>query len=188
LRATGDDDIAVLITKTAAGKRELQERTIALKRSSRTLLVLADGLRTQEELLQFVRGAEPSDIEELRAAGLVTLSQVTVSVARRTEGANVAGQAPRGPSARTSGFSETSAPEAWKPAQEMSYQEIYATLNLLCRDHLGLIKGFRYSMEIEKASGIEELKAVARRFAAEVEQSKGPVAGQLVRRALAIGD
>jgi hypothetical protein len=51
-----------------------------------------------------------------------------------------------------------------------------------------LIKGFRYSMEIEKASGLEELKAVARRFAAEVEQTKGPVAGQMVRRALPIDD
>jgi hypothetical protein len=188
LRAIGDEKIAVLITKTAAGKLELQERTIALKRSSRTLLVLADGLRTQDELLQLVRGAELADIEELRAAGLVTVSEVQSPGVRRVDGSGGAVQSSRGSATRPTEVTRVDSPEQAKPAQEMGYQEIYATLNLLCRDHLGLIKGFRYSMEIEKASGLEELKAVARRFAAEVEQTKGPVAGQMVRRALPIDD
>ena len=166
----------------------MQERSLALKRTSRTLLVLADGTRTLEELLQFVRGSDLTDLEELRAAGLVTLSEAPSAGPRRAEATAGAGPAPRALVARTPEVRPSDAPEALKPAAAMSYQELYAALNLLCRDYLGLIKGFRYSMEIEKAADVHELKAVARRFAVEVEQTKGHDAGQLVRRALVIDD
>ena len=176
----------VLVTKTLAGRRELQERAFALNRTSRTLLVLADGVRTQEELLQFVRGAELGDIEALRVAGLVTLSAGGAPVAGRSASAPGPGQAPRSASMPLLDETLNKAVERSKPVAAMEYQELYATLNLLCRDHLGLIKGFRYSMEIEKASNVTELRDLARRFVEDVEQSKGPIAGQVVRRALAL--
>jgi hypothetical protein len=149
-----------------------------LSRTARTLLVLADGARTQEELLQFVRGAEPGDIEALITAGLVVASSAPASAAKRADTAP--GSASDAPAA---------APVEAQPADAaLAYQELYAALNLLCRDHLGLIKGFRYSIEIEKAAGLDELKGVARRFVADVEQVRGPATALMVRRALSLGD
>lgn len=174
LQSTGDDEIAALITKTAAGKRELQDRKFALKRSARTLLVLADGLRTLDELMTLVRGSEPSDVEDLRSAGLVTVTETGLPGSRRTDAVTATAQ-PR----------QADAPQS---SAVMGYEELYGALNLMCRDYLGLIKGYRFSMEIEKASGIDELTEVARRFANEVEQTKGRAAGALVRRALSIPD
>jgi hypothetical protein len=186
LRPTGDENIALIISKTAAGKIELQARAHSLKRSARTLLVLADGVRLAEELLQIVQGADAADIEDLRVAGLVTVTETMPAGTRRPE-ASAPALPPQGspgpPSPAPGGVGADLPGEA---VSAMGYQDLYAALNMLCRDHLGLIKGFRYSMEIEKASGIEELTAVARRFCAEVEQTKGVAAGQLVRRALAL--
>jgi hypothetical protein len=179
--------IAVLISKTEAGRREVQERKSALPRTARTLLVLADGARTQEELLQFVRGAELGDIETLIEAGLVVASAAT-SGSKRTDGAPGVPQSTSAKpgSATDVPFAESGAARPADPA--LAYQELYSALNLLCRDHLGLIKGFRYSIEIEKAAGFDELKAVAKRFAAEVEQTRGPATALMVRRALYLGE
>jgi hypothetical protein len=44
----------IVYSKTDVGQREIRERTQNLSRPARTMLVLADGTRTQEQLLQMV--------------------------------------------------------------------------------------------------------------------------------------
>lgn len=68
----------------------------------------------------------------------------------------------------------------------LSYGELYDSLNGLIREQLGLFKGYRFSLEIEKANGIDEMRAVAQRFVVEVRKAKGESAAQMVRRALGL--
>ncbi len=161
--------MSALLAKTDAGQQEIRTRTLSLSRASRTLLVLADGSRSASQLLEMVKGAGETDLAALRVAGLI----VEVS-SRRKEG------------------SATPTPEANLPAapaapvSELGYQELYDCLNALCKEQLGLMRGFKYALEIEKAGGIEGLREVATRFVADVQRVKGDHAAQMVRRALGI--
>lgn len=68
----------------------------------------------------------------------------------------------------------------------LSYSELYDCLNALLKETLGLFKGYRFSLEIERASDLRELEEVARRFADEVERSRGENVARMVRRALGL--
>lgn len=155
-----------LLAKTTAGQQEIRARTLTLTRPARTLLVLADGTRSGEALLGMVQGATAADLESLVASGLIE-----AAARRSAEPARAA--APVEP--------ELTPPSS---ASELGYQELYDSLNALCREQLGLIKGLRFSLEIEKADGIDGLRDVARRFVAEVQKIKGDSAAQMSRRAL----
>lgn len=157
-----------LLVKTPAGQQEMRARTLALARPARTLLVLADGTRSGEQLLGMVQGSTPADLSALVESGLVVEAAGST---RKT--------APAGERASPPVAAET--PEA---GSELGYQELYDSLNALCKEQLGLIKGLRFSLEIEKAEGLEGLQAVARRFVAEVHKVKGDSAAQMIRRAL----
>ena len=68
----------------------------------------------------------------------------------------------------------------------LSYSELYDCLNALLKETLGLFKGYRFSLEIERASDLRELEEVARRFADEVERTRGENVARMVRRALGL--
>lgn len=55
--------MAIIFAKTVAGQQEIGKRAHALPRLARTLLVLVDGHRSDEQLLQMVRGATAQDLE-----------------------------------------------------------------------------------------------------------------------------
>ncbi len=77
-------------------------------------------------------------------------------------------------------------PEA-APAEfvsNLSYAELYDSLNGLIREQLGLFKGYRFSLDIERATGLPELTDVAKRFIDVVHETRGATAAQLVARAL----
>lgn len=160
-----------LLAKTAAGQQEIRARTLALTRPARTLLVLADGTRSGEALLGMVQGATAADLEHLVASGLIEHAAAAAPSPRRS--AEPARTAPT-----------LAEPEPQQPASDLGYQELYDSLNALCREQLGLIKGLRFSLDIEKADGIDALRDVARRFVGEVQKVKGDSAAQMSRRAL----
>ncbi|TXC66548.1 hypothetical protein FSC37_14015 [Piscinibacter aquaticus] len=155
------------LLKTDAGHHEIRARVIALTRPARTLLVLADGARDAEQLLSMVKGASAADVQALLEAGLVV-----ESVRRKA-----------GPSASEAAAAPATASE---PASisALGYQELYDCLNALCKEQLGLMRGFKYSLEIEKAAGVDELRAVAARFVADVRRVNGDSAAHMVMRAL----
>ncbi|MBK6851188.1 MAG: hypothetical protein IPG93_06210 [Burkholderiales bacterium] len=66
----------------------------------------------------------------------------------------------------------------------LSYAELYDSLNGLIREQLGLFKGYRFSLDIERATGLPELTDVAKRFIDVVHETRGATAAQLVARAL----
>jgi len=154
------------LSKTPAGHREIKARTLSLARPARTLLVLADGSRGREQLLKMVQGASSDDLSALISAGLLT-------------------DAPDDPLARAE-VPAVAAVGSDVAETGLTYHELYDSLNALCKEQLGLFKGFRYSLEIEKADGVAGLREVALRFAADVQKTNGDTAVQMVRRALGL--
>lgn len=152
------------LAKTAAGQVEIGARALPLARPARTMLVLADGSRSREQLLKMVKGASPDDLTALVDAGLI--AEVS------------------SPSASASPADAPASAAAEPTESGLSYQELYDSLNALCKEQLGLIKGFRYALEIEKADGLAGLREVAQRFATDVQKQNGDIAAQMIRRAL----
>ncbi len=167
------------LAKTEAGVAEIRERSHALPRHARTLLVLADGTRSADQLLAMVQGATQDDIALLLASGLVAeTSRSRAAAAAAPVAAPAAAPAPA-PAA------EPAAPEPAKAEEgALSYRELYDSLNALSKEQLGLFKGYKFALEIEKANGLEGLREVAQRLVDEVERVKGESAAQMVRRAL----
>lgn len=69
----------------------------------------------------------------------------------------------------------------------LSYTELYDSLNALLRESLGLFRGYRYTLRIEKAQNITELEQVARDFLEEVQRVRGESMARMVQRALGLG-
>jgi hypothetical protein len=161
--------MANILIKTEAGQRELRDRAVELPRSARTLLVLVDGVRNTDELLAMVKGSTTKDVDTLLQAGLIALAGA--SSARAAAGAK---------------SPPVAAPEAASPAVKLDFKELYGCLTELIREQLGVMKAFKYTLDVEKASTVDDLLAVARRFIDDVQKQKGDSAANMVRRALGI--
>ena len=162
--------MASVYVKTEAGSAEIRERKHALSRPARTLLLLADGSRGADQLLTMVQGSAATDMTMLVEAGLLLESGA------------------RSPDASAPAPAAAPAPVAEPVSADgpLDYAELYESVNALAKEQLGLFKGYRFILEIEKASGIEELREVAHRLVDEVQKAKGDSAAQMVRRALGL--
>jgi hypothetical protein len=95
---------------------------------------------------------------------------------------------PGGPSTRPpSDFGGLDASPLPEGARTLSYTELYDSLNALLRESLGLFRGYRYTLRIEKAQNIAELEQVARDFLDEVQRVRGESMARMVQRALGLG-
>ncbi len=72
-------------------------------------------------------------------------------------------------------------------ATGLGYSELYDSLNALVRETLGLLKGYRFSLRIERANNLAELEAVALEFVQEVRRLRGDGLARMVERALGLG-
>jgi hypothetical protein len=180
--------MALKYVKTEAGQKEIRERGHALPRGARTLLVLVDGTKDREQLLAMVQGAGPDDFAMLVELGLVaehagsSRGGTTATAASPPAEPAAAAPAPTAPADTAPVASASSA------APALGFKELYESMTQLVKSQLGLMKAFKYTLDIEKAGTVPELLDVARRFAAEVESSKGENAANMVRRALNITD
>ena len=68
----------------------------------------------------------------------------------------------------------------------LSHAELYSYLTRHAKQYLGLIKGYRMVLEVERCADRLALQQVAQRFVAEVSQAHGEAVADQVRRALAI--
>lgn len=163
--------MAFKLVKTDAGQREIRERAHPLPRGARTLLVLADGSKDGEQLLALVQGATPDDLATLVQLGLVS----------------EAGGTPRSAApGRVAAAAAAAAPAQDVGAATLGFKELYESMTQLVKSQLGLMKAFKYTLDIEKAGSVPELLEIARRFAADVESAKGETAAGMVRRALGL--
>lgn len=157
--------------KTDLGRQEIRERAHALSRTARNLLLILDGSRPADEWLALVQGAAPADLQALRDAGLIA-PQVAAST----------------PPVAPLPERKATAPAAPPPPTEgsMSYSALYDTLNTQVKTQLGLIKGYRFSLDIERSANLAELREVAVQVLEEVQRVKGEAAAQALRTQLGL--
>ncbi len=144
------------LAKTDAGRAEIRNRALPLSRPARNLLLIIDNSRTGEEWLAMVQGCTVVDLRALLAAGLV---------------------AP--PS--------SAAPARLSLAQALdnkSYQVLYDRITAEARPKLGLIKGYRMILDVERCNGPAEIRVLALRFVELVREADGTAAALALAQAL----
>jgi hypothetical protein len=156
-------------TKTEAGKAEMQARALVKERLQRNLLLLIDGIKTEEMLLANVVGLKHDDFKYLESLNLI---------------APVAGSSSSNRSSAASDGTAATEPMTLPPNEgEMDYGQFTATLTQLISSELGL-RGFTLTLAVEKAGTIQELRAVAERVLEQIRDRKGVAAADKARRSL----
>ena len=157
--------------KTDAGRLEMQSRTLVKERARRNLLLLIDGVKTDAMLLDGLAGVDATDFGTLQELGLISPLAESPS-----------GRSSRG-STTTTSHSALSPLEPEAPAAPLDYAQFTAALTQMISAELGL-RGFVLTLAVEKASTIEELRAVADRTIAQIAERKGEARAATARRAL----
>ena len=155
--------------KTDAGRAEMQNRAVVKERPRRNLLLLIDGVKSEEMLLANLVGVTAADFQELRKLDLIAPAAGAVTV---------------GNQARATAF-ETTRPTLPQPLEAKSpgYSEFTAALTKLISSQLGL-RGFTLTLALDKASTIEELREVAQRAIEQIRERKGEGAAVEAKRML----
>ena len=155
--------------KTDAGRAEMQARALIKERARRNLLLLIDGVKSEEMLLANLAGITAADFQELRKLDLIAPAAGAVTV---------------GSSARPTA-ADASRPTVPLPldGKSLDYSEFTAALTKLISNHLGL-RGFTLTLAVDKASTIEELRDVAQRVIEQVRERKGEAAAAEARKTL----
>ncbi len=169
-------------TKTDAGRTEILARALVKERTQRTLLLLIDGIKSDELLLASLVGVSAADFDALLALGLIAPAP---SAGARPGGGSPGraaaglGNAPGGPTPNL----PTHAPLPEAESAPLDYAQFTAALTRLISSELGL-RGFVLTLAVEKAGTIEELQAVAQRTVAQIRERKGEAGAAAARRAL----
>jgi hypothetical protein len=158
----------VIWAKTEAGRTEIQARALVKERAQRNLLLVIDGVKTEEMLLANLAGISADDFAALQSLGLIV--PIAPPVGR-------SGAAP----AHRPGVA--AAPAASAEPLVLDYAQFTAALTQMISKELGL-RGFVLTLAVEKAGTIEELQAVAQRTLAQIAERKGEAVAAAARRTL----
>lgn len=150
--------------KTAKGREEIATRKHQLAPRLRTLLVLVDGRKTEEELLRNVAGLglTAGALNELLTGEFIVLSTSYVSLA----------EAPleEPPTAPSAPESETlQLPPA---AQVQQFQSLYNFFNKTIKSTIGL-RGFTLQLKVEKASSVDDFRELRLPYLEAVQKARG---------------
>jgi len=145
----------------------IQARALVKERALRNLLLVIDGVKSDEMLLANLAGITAADFDALQALGLIA---PLVASPSRAGGS-------------TSTRSAAAQPVDDEPAAPLDYGQFTATLTQLISKELGL-RGFVLTLAVEKAGTIEELREVADRTLAQIRSRKGDAAADAAHRAL----
>lgn len=151
-------------TKTEAGRIEIQARTVVKERPQRNLLLVIDGVKTEEVLLATLTGISAKDFVDLHVLGLI---------APVLAGSGSAAQASR---------AGTAEPPTAVPAL-LDRAQFTTALTQMISNELGL-RGFVLTLAVEKAGTAQELQAVAQRTIEQIRERKGDAAAVSAQRAL----
>ena len=161
-------DLAARFAKTEAGRGEIRTKVHPLSRPARNLLFVIDATRAGGDWVGMVQGCTPADLQALLAAGLVAPSLGGPGTAAST--AQAAPVAPRMSLAQA--------------LETRSYKVLYDRITAEARPRLGLIKGYKLILEVERASGPVEIRALAQHFVEQVRELHGDAAGLAVAQVL----
>ena len=172
--------------KTAKGREEIATRKYQLAPRMRTLLLLIDGRKSQEELLHSVSGLglTADAIAELQAQDFVVLATsystitepelLAAAPAPAPLPAPVPVQAqpvpPPPPLVQAAAVRAETEAQAIAPAQQ--FQSLYEFYNKTIKSNIGL-RGFTLQLKVEKASSVDELRELRRPYLEAVMKAKG---------------
>jgi multidrug efflux pump subunit AcrA (membrane-fusion protein) len=159
----------VIWVKTDAGRAEMQNRALIKERARRNLLLLIDGVKSEEMLLANLAGITSADFQELRKLDLIAPAAGAVTIGNPARAANVEANRPTVPLPLDS--------------KSLDYNAFTAALTKLISTHLGL-RGFTLTLAMDKASTISELRDVAQRVIEQVRERKGEAAASEARKTL----
>jgi hypothetical protein len=163
--------------KTAKGKEEIATRKYQLAPRLRTLLVLIDGRRTEEELLRNVAGLGlgASALAELLEHGYIVLATSYASLSEPS----LAEASP----AEASPAELALAAPAPEPAQIAQFQSVYDFYNKTIKNTIGL-RGFTLQLKVEKASSVAELRELRQPYIEAVQKARGSETAAALARQL----
>ena len=170
--------------RTALGQREITAKTMTLARPARNLLLIIDAKRSAGDWLGLVRGTTLDDLQQLLAAGLVAPVGAAAGVgARATPAAAAAADLP---ATAAPGLQITTARMSLGDALlGQSYRLLYDRLTAEARAQLGLIKGYKLILDIERCSGPDEIRLLAERFVEQVRALHGDTKARALAQRLA---
>jgi hypothetical protein len=148
--------------KTAKGREEITSKSGKLPRTARNLLLILDATRPATTWAALIHGSSQADIAYLVQHGLI----------------EQAAHADPGP--RTHG-AVTSVEAA---IATLGYEQLYNLLTSQAKERLGLIKGFKMVLDVEKCANESELRTLAVKFVGMVREVQGEPAAKTMRLAL----
>ena len=153
----------------------MQARALVKQRAQRNLLLVIDGIKTDEMLLANLTGITVDDFAALQSLGLIApVAGASGSRSGVSPSGRGAGAVPT-PAATTA----TATPDP----SPLDYGDFTQALTQMISKELGL-RGFVLTLAVEKAGTIEELQAVAQRTLAQIAERKGEAAAAAARRVL----
>ncbi|HKX41569.1 MAG TPA: hypothetical protein VJO99_10455 [Burkholderiaceae bacterium] len=158
----------------------MQARALVKERAQRNLLLVIDGVKTEEMLLANLAGISAADFAELQSLGLIA------PVAPASSSRSAPGSRSGSSSSSTSAPAAPVTPAPAAPAESgapLDYAQFTAALTQIISKELGL-RGFTLTLAVEKAGTIEELRAVADRTIEQLRERKGEAAAAAARRTL----
>jgi hypothetical protein len=170
--------------KTEAGRTEIRERHLPLSRSARNLLLMLDGSRPARQWIEMIKGTSEADLVFLLGHGLIAASEgggkpapapATTTSTAATTTLDLELELP------TPADEPAPPPPAAEASGAMGFDELYDYLTGNARKHLGLIKGYRLVLEVERCTDLVALQHQAWKLVAGVEESEGAAAAELVR-------
>ena len=174
--------------KTEAGRAEMQSRALIAERPLRNLLLVVDGVKSQDYLVEHLTGISAADFGRLEALGLIAPASAPALASALAPGRpREPVDAPAPPDAPVPSAALASAPPDPAPrpgaADAADYGGFTATLTQLIAKELGL-RGFRLTLALEKAATAEDLRAVAERAVIQIGERRGEAAAASARQAL----
>ncbi len=163
--------------KTPKGREEIATRKHQLVPRMRTLLLLIDGRKSEQELLRSVTGLglTTDSIAELQAQDFIVLAtsynsipEPELAAAPKPVAAPAAPPPP--PLVQAAAVRAEAEAQALAPAQQ--FQSLYDFYNKTIKSNIGL-RGFTLQLKVEKASSIDELRDLRRPYLEAVLKAKG---------------
>lgn len=149
--------------KTEAGREEIHHPTLKFSRAARNLLLVIDEKHPGVNWVQLVHGATEADLRDLLTTGLIELKK----------------EAP-------GGLRLTSARTLAEALAHLSYDQLYNLMTSQARDRLGLVRGFRFVLTIERCADIEELRTLALHLMKLIHQHQGEAVARQFQLALGV--
>ena len=155
----------------------MQARALVKQRAQRNLLLVIDGIKTDEMLLANLTGITVDDFAALQSLGLIA---PVAGASGSRSGVSPSG---RGAGAVPTPAATTATATATHDPSPLDYGDFTQALTQMISKELGL-RGFVLTLAVEKAGTIEELQAVAQRTLAQIAERKGEAAAAAARRVL----